>query len=679
MPNNRNLIDCLLSLQSSHHGVYFTLNSGPDDFLSYKDLINSARSVLVHLHDKGLKKGDELVFQFNNPINFIVTFWSCLFGGIVPVPVSVSSSSEGRNKLIRILKELRDPWIITDENSTEIQGSKNVPVISISEIGSNHIFFQEVSCDPGNLAEIESVDAEDIAFIQFSSGSTGLPKGAVLTHRNLLTNLNAITQALKMRENTDPTCCWTPLTHDMGIVGGHLLSIYSYNNQNIISTNCFLKNPSVWLQKMSQYKITISSAPNFGFYYTTKYARHSTLDQIDLSLVRHILNGAEPVSYKVCDTFNEKFQKYGLKKNAILPVYGMAEACLAVAFPELNTPIESWFINRNSLTKGQKAEFTKNKNDACFVSVGKAVNGCSIKISHKDKTLEGDRIIGEILIKGDNVIRHYYGKSERATDKEGWFNTGDLGFIVDGKLVITGRLKDIIFWNGQNVYPHDLERIAEQLEIVGAGKIVFGGNHRHDSGLEEVLAFLQYRGNIQSFMPIVKEIRKQISEKTGIQIKYVIPVRKIPKTTSGKIQRYLLVSGYQNGDYNDVTEQMDALHSMGHLEQAISCDDLLEAQLTSIWEEVLEISPIDVHDNFFELGGDSIKAIRIGTKLQEHKFNCPPSMLFEKKTIKEMAEFIRSYPESSEQVSDDDKNQEISEYSVNQFSNEDLEDVFSKK
>jgi surfactin family lipopeptide synthetase A len=358
----------------------------------------------------------------------------------------------------------------------------------------------------------------------------------------------------------------------------------------------------------------------------------------------------------------------------------MAEACLAVAFPELNKPIESCFINRNSLKKGQKAEFTNNKNDACFVSVGKAVNGCSIKISNRDKAPEGEKIIGEILIKGENIIRHYYGHPESATDKDGWFTTGDLGFIVDGKLVITGRLKDIIFWNGQNVYPNDLEHITEQLEIVGTGKIVFGGSHRHDSGLEEVLAFHQYRGNIQSFVPIAKKIRKQISEKTGIQIKYVIPVRKIPKTTSGKIQRYLLVSEYQEGFYNDVIEQIDSIHSILYPEQeVIPGNDLLEEQLTSIWEEVLEISPIDVQDNFFELGGDSIKAIRIGTKLQEHKFNCPPSLLFEKKTIKEIADFIRSFPDSSQQASGKDENKEISEYSINRFSNEDLEDVFSKK
>ncbi len=685
MPAKRNLISCLLRLHDSGNGIYFTSSSGEDLFLSYDNLLKSARGILYQLYNRGLRKGDELIFQFNSNVNFILAFWACQLGGIVPVPVTASKTDEVKQKLLSIWKTLRHPWLISDwsENTNAIN---NIDFPGFDKIKSNvdqrYISFNTINQNPDKLAEIEDIDENNTAFIQFSSGSTGQPKGVILTHRNLITNLQAIQTALKPVKNSDFACCWTPLTHDLGIIGGHIMPIFAQISQNLIPTNYYLKNPSIWLQNISRYKATFSAAPNFGFYYSAKHVHSQKLQGIDLSSIKYILNGAEPVSYTVCEKFITTFHTYGLKKNTVLPVYGMAEACLAVTIPELHHPLKAIYIKRSTLKQGDEVEITNNENSACFVSVGKPVTGCSVKISHENECREEDKRIGEILIKGENVTRKYYGRLKKVTDKNGWFNTGDLGFVLNNNLVITGRKKDIIFSKGQNYYPNDLERIAEQLDEIETSKIVFAGYHCLDTGIEEVLGFILYKGSINAFVSLADKVKLHVSEKTGIGIKHIIAVKKIPKTTSGKVQRYVLIEKYRDGTFDDILLQIEKIKGNSQHRQVIGGKNDIENQLIDIWEEILETKPIGITDNFFELGGDSVKAIRIGTRLQELQYTCEPALIFEKKTIENISECIIQSSERKT-VNKEPVNKELQkeqqEYSVTHFSNDDLEDVFSKK
>lgn len=679
MATKRNLTSLLLCLQESSNGIFFTANGNNDVFLSYRDLLKSARCILHHLIEKGIKTGDELIFQFASNANFVVTFWACQLGGIVPVPVSASKSNEVEQKLLAIWKTLQNPWIISDNTNT-LASNDFINEISDS-IRPRYISFREIYTNLNKLAEVKETDENSTAFIQFSSGSTGQPKGVVLTHKNLLTNLHAIDAALAPVKNSDFMCCWTPLTHDLGIIGGHIMPMYAEISQNLISTNSYLKNPSIWLQKMAQYKATISASPNFGFYYSTKHVDHAELQRIDLSSIKYILNGAEPISHDVCTTFTETFGKYGLRKNSILPVYGMAEACLAVTIPELHKPLTVYNTKRSKLNSGDKVEIIAPNNDVSFVGVGKPVKGCLLKLFHQNGDVQEDEKIGEILIKGENVTKKYYGHLDEPTNDEGWFNTGDLGFIKGRELVVTGRKKDIIFSKGQNYYPHDLERIAEQLDEIEHTKIAFAGHTNYETGMDDVLGFVLYKRDINTFTSLADKIKVLVSEKAGIAIKHIIAVRRIPKTTSGKVQRYLLIENYKNGMYNDVLRQMEKLNSRPKKRPIIPGTSDIEKQLISIWQDVLEIKPIGINDNFFELGGDSVKAIRIGAKLQELKYAFEPSLLLEKKTIQEISEYIL---ESS--IGRTDKREIIEnnspnepDYSIANFSNDDLEDVFSKK
>lgn len=677
----RNLTSLLLCLQESSNGIFFTSNTSNDVFLSYANILKSARGILHHLIEKGIKTGDELIFQFNSNANFVVTFWACQLGGIVPVPVATSKSDEVERKLISIWKTLHNPWIISDNPTTLADSSLN----SLKEISESlkprYISFHEVHSNHNKLAEIKDTDENGTAFIQFSSGSTGQPKGVVLTHKNLLTNLHSIDVSLAPIENSDFMCCWTPLTHDLGLIGGHIMPMYAGISQNLISTNTYLKNPSIWLQKMAQYKATISASPNFGFYYSTKHVDHKELHQIDLSSIKYILNGAEPISYAVCSAFIETFSSYGLRKNSILPVYGMAEACLAVTIPELHKPLNVYNTRRSTLNPGDKIDITHTHDHVTFVGVGKPVKGCSVRLVHENECINEDNKIGEILIKGENVTKKYYGHSDDTANDEGWFTTGDLGFITGEELVITGRKKEIIFSKGQNYYPQDLERIAEQLDEIEHTKIAFAGHTNSDTGVEEILAFVLYKRDINTFTSIAEKVKAHVSEKAGISIKHIIAVKKIPKTTSGKVQRYLLIENYRNGMYNDVLIQIERINSSSKKRRVTSETNDVERQLITIWEAVLEIESIGVDDNFFEMGGDSVKAIRIGAKMQELKYTFEPSLLMEKKTIREISEYILESSAMSDDKTEHVKNNSNNEpgYSVTHFSNDDLEEVFSKK
>lgn len=681
MPEIKSLTSLLRSVQESRNGIFFTSDSRNDVFLSYRDLMISARGLLHQLLLRGLRKGDELILQFNSNESFIKTFWACQLGGIVPVPVSISKSDEVRQKLLNIWRTLNNPWLISDcADDTNIQGYYEFITPDIVSLPHKFISFAVVHQCIDTLADMKDIDENSTAFIQFSSGSTGQPKGVVLTHRNLLTNLHAIESAVKVIKESDFVSCWVPLTHDMGIIGGHLMPLYAGISQNLISTNYYIKNPSVWLQKMSQYKATLSASPNFGFHYTARQADHHSLQQTDLSSIRYILNGAEPISFDVCRNFIETFNRYGLPENCILPVYGMAEACLAVTIPDLNKPLKVCHLERSSLQQGGEVKLTDAPDGVCFVGVGRSVKGCAVKLWHNNNFIAQDRTIGEVYIKGENVARTYYGNLD-SVHKDGWFDTGDLGFLEDEELVITGRKKDVIISKGQNYYPHDLERIAGQLDVIDTARIVFAGYINFETGIEDVIGFVQYKRDIRSFIPLAEKIKVHVSEQAGISIKHIVAVKKIPKTTSGKIQRHVLIENYRNGLYNAVISQAEALNNVSR-DQYSTADGDIEKQLIDIWEEILGITPIGIHDNFLELGGDSVTAIRVSAKIQALHYNCEPSLVIEKKTIQRIAEYLGNAAvtasEKQNVVSTTFQNQQ-SEYSITHFSNDDLEDIFSKK
>ncbi len=629
--------------KDSTRGITFIEGSEKESFLSYQDLYHKAIKKLSYLQKEGIKPQNELVFQINDNETFIVLYWACILGGIIPVPLSIGRNSEHKQKLFNVWSILDTPYLaISEDEINKLDAFDNEE--KLAEIKTKIIDVKgEYSTEDNTV--IYDAQEDDIAFIQFSSGSTGNPKGVVLTHKNLLTNILDISTASRYTEE-DSMISWMPLTHDMGLIGFHLNPLFIGMNHYLMPTDLFVRRPSIWLDKASEHQVSILCSPNFGYKYVLKHCNVDSSEQWDLNAVRLIYNGAEPISETICDQFLESLAKYGLKKSAMCPVYGLAEASLAVTISNLEDTIVSYYFDRDQLKIGDKIHVTakQEKNSVSFVKVGKPINHCSLRITNQVNEPVKDEVIGNIQIKGPNVTSGYYNNEEatkNAVLESGWVITGDLGFIKDGELYVTGRLKDIIFSNGQNYYPHDIERIAEKVEGIELNKIAFGGFFNAKTQKEEIIAFVFHRGSLDKFIPLITALKEVVNAEIGLEINSVVPIKNMPKTTSGKLQRFKLLSDYRNGIFDEINEQIKSLITEKNFDNIVLPENEKEHRLLAIWKNVLDFENISIEKSFFELGGNSLKAAEMMMALvKEFQVEITPDVLYKYQTIRGLASVL---------------------------------------
>jgi len=373
--------------QLENKGIFFIDKGDEEEFISYKELYKSALFVLGGLRKQGVLPGNELVFQIKDNKTFLITFWACILGGIIPVPLTVALKEEHKKKLFTIWGYLKAPYVISSQESlakVETYAESNNLHQQLSVIKKRTIDVSIVH-EKNEKGEVYNAEPNDIAFIQFSSGSTGNPKGITLTHKNLITNIAAIAAAANYTEE-DSMLSWMPLTHDMGMIGFHLNPIFKGMNQYLIPTNVFVRKPKIWLEQADKHRVTILCSPNFGYKYTIKNCLDVDNYNWDLSCVRLLYNGAEPISEELANEFMDKTAIYGLHRFVMRPVYGLAEASLAVTISDVLTPIISHSLSRDHLKVGDKIVVTSaaEKNRISFVNVGKVINDCEIEITNDD-------------------------------------------------------------------------------------------------------------------------------------------------------------------------------------------------------------------------------------------------------------------------------------------------------
>lgn len=631
-------------------GIRFIYGENEDLYLPYKDLYKKALEYLKKLQVRGVQPGQELVFQIEENYQFICVFWACILGGIIPIPISIGNNYEHKIKIFRIIDILNHPYLISDRKSL-------VKIKQFAEEDSNlHQKYKHIEDRYISLEDMEGEEGfgviheslpDDIAFIQFSSGSTGDPKGVMLTHENLLTNLQDIVKSGGWK-TSESILSWMPLTHDMGLIGCHLTPLLNNMNQSNINTSLFIRNPIIWLHKANELRINILQSPNFGYrYFLTRFKREVAKDW-DLSCVRVINNGAEPISLELCKEFEDRMSEFNLPKNTMVPVYGLAEACVAAAFSPRNEEIKYVKLLRNSLEFNSKVVETDCEEDSItFVDLGYPLENCKIRICDDEDVEVEDDTIGIIQIKGRNVTSGYF-NNEDATKavitKDGWLNTGDLGFMRNARLTVTGRRKDIIFVNGQNIYPHDIEKNAERIEGILAGGVGACSAYNRLTQREEICLFVVYKKSLNGFMEFSLEIKKEINIKMGLEIHNVIPVKKIPKTTSGKIQRFAFRKMFENGEYEQLLEELNELAAQAFSQRNIERPATeTEAGLCDTFKKVFGISEIGVNDSLFELGGNSLKAAEIASNIyQEFNVHITLSEMFTYPTVRLLAKYIDS-------------------------------------
>jgi acyl-CoA synthetase (AMP-forming)/AMP-acid ligase II/acyl carrier protein len=329
------------------------------------------------------------------------------------------------------------------------------------------------------------------------------------------------------------------------------------------------------------------------------------------------------------------------------PVYGLAEASLAVSFPPVGAPLRTITLNRHRMNPGDPVEPVAEGDGHALrlVSEGQAIPYCRVRISgDDDRELPEDRI-GHVQMTGENVTRGYYEDREAnaaAFTADGWLRTGDLGLKHAGDLYISGRAKEIIFVNGQNYYPHDLEAIAQRAQGLELGKVVAAGVRPRGSQIEQLVVFVLHRGSVTDFLPLAREVSRLINEQTGLEVAEVVPVKRIPKTTSGKIQRHMLEENYLDGEFDAELAELAQLRAAASGPAAGSRTEI-EEQLKSICDAALEGKRVDIHDNLFEVGASSLKLIEIHEQIDRlYPGQIDLTELFDFPTIAELAQHLQS-------------------------------------
>lgn len=657
MNNYRTLTELFISRKNEEQkGITFILGDTNEKYISYKELYHTSLKLLYHFQKSGYKKGDEVIFQIDDNERFVYSFWACILGGMIPVPITTGNNDEHKMKLFNIWDILNNPKIIATAEFFEklcVYADKNNISGKIESIKRSVIFVEEF-IQTEKDGDIYPSHADNIAFIQFSSGSTGDPKGVIITHDNVLVDLNAVLQWDKIGPN-DIGLNWMPLTHDMGLIGTHIKGILACMNQYNINTALFIRHPSLWIQKASEHKATILYSPNFGYKHFLKFYNSIDKKNWDLSSVRLIYNGAEPISLDLCKEFIDSMSVYGLKRNAMHPVYGLAEGTIAVAFPKTGEDLSFHVLNRNHLKVGETiVEASKEDKDAIiFVDEGYPIYNCYVRICDEENHDIGENKIGYVQISGGNVTSGYY-NNKKATEQtitaDGWLNTGDLGFMKEKRLTLTGRAKDVIFVSGQNYYSHDIERIGEGVEGIELGKIVAVGVFNENRKGDDLILFVIHKQKLENFIPIVNSLKRVISEKVGIEVAHVIQVKNIPKTTSGKVQRYKLRDSYMKGEFDLVKHEIERLLLENYEKREyIQPNSDTEKELALIWSEVLNIKQVGIGDDFFSLGGNSLHITQIISRIRDSfGIEFQQGEIFENPSIEQLAMKVELYQKNQQ-------------------------------
>jgi len=628
--------------------IVYLEGEGAEKTLKLADLRRRALGILFHLQRIGARQGDKLILHVSSNEQFIDAYWACLYGGIVPVPVAVGISDEHKHKLLRIAKQLGAPFLYTDKKLRErlaaFAATSGEPE-AWSALKPRTFLIDQLD-DISREGTPARVTADQTAFIQFSSGSTSEPKGVVLTHGNILANAEGARQAAGFNPQ-DVSLSWMPLTHDMGLIGMHLFMMYAGVRQHLMPTDLFVRRALMWVKWCSDKQVTVTCSPNFGYRHYLRALGDKTLDDVNLDKIRVLFNGAEPISVELAEEFLDRMEPYGLQRGTMTPVYGLAEASLAVSFPALGSHYKYITVDRRSLGVGSQARFVAagDPTGLRIMCEGRPIPFAKVKLVDDSGAQVAPDVVGHLLISGDNVTRGYFENPQANADAitpDGWLRTGDLALEHEGELYVTGRAKEIIFVNGQNYYPHDLEALLQAEPGLELGKVVAAGARVAQSPTDELVLFVLHRGDLQDFIGLATRATHLVNEHAGVEVARVVPVRRIPKTTSGKLQRNALAQALENGEFAAEIAAFDhawnELHGHGR-----AAAGRIEQLLKAIVDDAMPGKHIDVDDNLFDVGASSLTLIQIHEKVDElYPGVVELTELFDFPTIAELAKHLES-------------------------------------
>lgn len=523
------------------------LAGGEAEQIPYAQFLDEARAVAARIGARGIGPGDRVAILSPTSRALATTIAGTWLSGaaviVLPLPMrlgSIEAFIEATRHRIRaadlallLVSDDLAPYVELEEGDSE-----PVPLSSILEGDAPEYVEPDVSPD-------------DIAILQFTSGSTGSPRGVTVTQGALLANLAGVIKACRIT-SADSIMSWLPLYHDMGLIGTFAVTLFMPIDLILGAPQDFLSRPRDWLRAMSDYHVTGCAAPNSAYSLAAKMLSRSDND-FDLSAWRVALNGAEPIDPDTVEAFVKAGAPSGLKATTPYPAYGLAEATIAVTFPEPEIGMVVDELDRETLeTKGLAVPGS----DLRLVRLGKPVDSIILRIVDTDGNEVPERVVGEIQLSGPAVTKGYFRDPEATAEAfEGeWFRTGDLGYLNEGELVVCGRLKDIIIVGGRNCYPQDIERVAEKVEGVRPGNVVaFGVEGAR--GRETIVVAAETKLPAEETPAVAKEVASKVREWVGIPVHDVVLIvpGTLPKTSSGKVQRSLTKDRYMAGELAVIT------------------------------------------------------------------------------------------------------------------------------
>jgi len=552
MAGPRTLPQALITAAATASGYWF-VDGGADRWRSYAELLDQSLRVAGSLREAGLGRGDVVALVIPDAERFLATLVGASFAGVTPAslsPPSTTSDLEGYLEVTTpILRAAGARAIVTTRRlAPSFQARREVcPALSLVLCAED---FDGPALEPDRMPALD-----DIAFVQFTSGSTSSPKGVTLTHANLSANIEAVGGPSGVAASSDDIgVSWLPLHHDMGLVGMALGALYSGRPCVLLPPETFVKRPAEWLRAISRHRGTISFAPNFA--YDLCVRRVKDLAGLDLSSWRIAGCGAEPIRAGVLAAFAEAFAPAGFRDTSFLPCYGLAEHVLAAAFPPRGRRPRIEQISAKEMTERRIALApTGHGGSIPLVSCGSALPGHRIRIGDEHGEPLPERWIGEILLESPSVMRGYHQQPALTarTIRRGWLHTGDLGFLSGGELFVCGRAKEIIIVNGRKYHPQDLEWAVDRLGGVRRGRVVAFGAAQ-PAGADRVVIVVEPSGTVPADA-LTDDIRREIVDLFGVYVDEVAIVRSgmVLRTTSGKVQRAATKARYERGELTRAT------------------------------------------------------------------------------------------------------------------------------
>lgn len=659
------VLKVLKELTETEKGITIVLSKEEKKFISYKELWNRSFFVAEQLKTEGAARNTEVIIKCEDPEFFLYSFWACVIGRFIAIPIDASKNNQEDSLLPYVLKKAVNPLIVSDIWSEGIGETKNINL--------KNCYAEILACPDYTYAEIET-SPDDILYILYSSGTTGTPKGVMITKSNVAANAYGFVQHYSIHSD-DRFVSWAPLTHCYGLVIFHLVPLLARAEHCFIPPTTYMNQPLIWAETIDAYRATrIGSLPFALKHFQNVYMNSEKHNHWDLSSVESMFLGGEAVSYTLYQEFSDAMSKYGFSNDKVYPLYGLTEATIMLTANKTGKKARLFRITNDKLVVGDHVNCEEvvdvSKVDHVFLEMGTPLETVQLSIRDEDFQELPQGHLGQICASGPCISSGYY-RDEEATKKAykaQWLLTGDIGFLRDGNLFIIGREKELVVANGKKISCAQIEEIIN--------KSLYGTKHQQSAvcnGIkqgnenEKVIVFIKTTmdaandRDVQEFIEFKNKIKASIFEKMGLTISEVIPVGDIPKTNSGKAFRRGLTEQYNAGAYDMILNKMNQTKTrkpIANLKSKYSKQTVLQKIVTTIEVQFgIKISDFNVPFSQYGIVSINIPAFIQALNL-EFAINLHVADIFKFFTVTDLTEHIYSLMNAEQEMSAGETNVE---------------------